>query len=156
MIFTSSIIDGFKVILGAAPIHMGMLATLLLAIPIPRDDPDSWFDYNDKALILYLMLMVKHILSLFVVVTVHLDNANNQVLISELSIFALCFTLVVILQVSSRWIFDEEIMGLCFEDHRAELFTFWTIIELLVFLSSIFSNMIWLFCRSIHTNVADL
>ena len=102
------------------------------------------------------MLLAKHVLSLTVVLSVHLYNSNNQVFISELSIFALCFTLVVILQVSSRWIFDEEIMGLCFEDSKAELFTYWTIIELLVFLSSIFSNMIWLFCRSITTNITDL
>ena len=102
------------------------------------------------------MLLAKHVLSLTVVLSVHLYNSNNQVLISELSIFALCFTLVVILQVSSRWIFDEEIMGLCFEDNKAELFTYWTIIELLVFLSSIFSNMLWLFCRSITTNITDL
>ena len=152
MIFTSSIIDGFKVILGAAPIHVAMLTTLILAVPIPRDD--SWF--NDKAAILYLMLFANHILSLVIVVAVHLYNSNNQLLISELSIFALCFTLVVILQVSSRWIFDEEIMGVCFEDRKTMLFTFWTMIELLVFLSSIFSNMLWLFCRSITTNVTDL
>ena len=47
MIYLSSIIDGFKVILGAAPIHIAMLVTLIVAIRIPRDE-DSGF--NGKAL----------------------------------------------------------------------------------------------------------
>ena len=35
MINTSSIIDGFKVILGSVPIHFAMLVTMLVAIRIP-------------------------------------------------------------------------------------------------------------------------
>ena len=111
MIYTSSIIDGFKVILGAAPIHISMIATLVIAIPIPRDDNESWFDFNDKALTLYSLLLAYHILSMTIVVFFTLNHKQSQLLISQCSIFAICFMIVVILKVSSDWTFDEEIMG---------------------------------------------
>ena len=111
MIYTSSIIDGFKVILGAAPIHVSMITTLLIAIPIPRDGNESWFDFNDKALMLYSLLLVYHIVSLAIVVLFTTYHNRSQLLISQCSIFAICFMIVVILKVSSEWTFDEEIMG---------------------------------------------
>ena len=148
MIYTSSIIDGFKAILGAPPIHVAMIITLLIAIPIPRDDNGTWFDLNDKALAIYSALLAYHTLCLILVTLFILQHRRSQLLISQLSIFALCFFIVVILEVCSQWTFTRKIMGQCFEEQRETIFTLWTIIELLVFLSSIATNIIWLFLRS--------
>ena len=101
MIYTSSIIDGFKVILGAAPIHVAMIITLVIAIPIPRDDNGTWLYLNDKALAIYSALLTYHILSLILVAFFTILHNTSQLLISQLSIFALCFMIVVILEVSS-------------------------------------------------------
>ena len=101
MIYTSSIIDGFKVILGAAPIHVSMIITLLIAIPIPSDDNGTWLYLNDKALAIYSALLAYHILSLILVAFFTILHNTSQLLISQLSIFALCFMIVVILEVSS-------------------------------------------------------
>ena len=44
MINTSSIIDGFRVILGSAPVHLAMLIVIVLCIRVPdphgADDDD--------------------------------------------------------------------------------------------------------------------
>lgn len=135
MINLASIIDGFKVLLGAVPIHIAMIATLLTAIHIPRDDNGTWFDFNDKALMIYLALLANHIFSLAIVLLTTTQHDRSQLLISQFSIIAICFMIVVILEVSSDWTFNEEINGQCFEDKKGKIFTLWTIIELLAFIA---------------------
>ena len=43
MIFTASVIDGFKVILGSMPMQLGMFLNVLIMVPVPTLDgePDA-------------------------------------------------------------------------------------------------------------------
>ena len=159
MIYTNSIVDGFKVIIGAFPIHFAMFGALIFTIRIPRDDNG---DRNDKATFLYCFMTFNHMLlgvtSAFnTVLEVPLKSRNmGHVCLSEFNIVAMCGSLCNILLISNQWVFNDSIVGVKEMNADWELFTFWTVIELLVFTSTIFCNMIWLFCRSLCRNTTDL
>ena len=63
MIFTSSIIDGFKVIFGAPVIHMSMLLTMLVAVAVPKYAETGARD--PFALRLYIFSLTTHFLVCF-------------------------------------------------------------------------------------------
>ena len=108
MIYTSSIIDGFKVIIGTCPIHMAMLCTLLIAIRIPRDENG---ERNDTATVLYLMMVVNHIFLVTVGFFNHFLHKNNHVLIAQMNVIALCAALLIMMALASHWIFADHILG---------------------------------------------
>ena len=58
MIYTSSIIDGFKVILGSVPIHIAMLLAMVITIRVPRASLDDEMD--TLSLELYVLVATTH------------------------------------------------------------------------------------------------
>ena len=108
MIYNSSIIDGFKAIIGTPPIHAAMLLTLLIAIPIPRDDND---ERNDKATALYFGVLANHtFLTIIGVLTLGIEFFSHAQL-NLLNIIGLCVSLFVALWIGSNWVFDDDIAG---------------------------------------------
>ena len=98
MIFTSSIIDGFKVLIGNCPIHIAMLLTQFLTIPIPTDDNG---DRNDKATVLYVTIAANHVFLALTSFCTLFYQTDSHTLLSQLSIIALCVSLFVALEISS-------------------------------------------------------
>ena len=47
MIFTASVIDGFKVILGSMPLQFAMLLTVLTLVPVPEDPTEPGVKDHD-------------------------------------------------------------------------------------------------------------
>ena len=68
MIFTSSVIDGFKVILGSLPIQLGMFMTTLCMVPVPNDPKTG--EQDREALYTYIWLCIVHFI-LFVQITIN-------------------------------------------------------------------------------------
>lgn len=82
MIYTSSIIDGFKVILGALPIQFAMLVTMLTCVHVKS--------LEDKmATFTYFFVVFTHIVMIIVSLMYHFFFTGRHMLAAQLNIFAM-------------------------------------------------------------------
>ena len=72
MIYTSSIIDGFKVILGSVPIHIAMLLTMFITVRVGGLDQD--------AKTIYILIAVTHIVMICVGLMYHFFGTGQHML----------------------------------------------------------------------------
>ena len=89
MINTSSIIDGFKVLLGSLPIHIAMTLTMLIMIRIPECSTSD--DEKCPANHLYYLTLSVHVLVSFILVTSQIYNIPCFKIGEQLHIFAFLF-----------------------------------------------------------------
>ena len=149
MIFTASVIDGFKVILGSMPLQFAMLLTVLTLVPVPEDptepgvkDPDARFTYWWLVFvhgIFFAQILVNHYFALDIPM---ISSVSNVVLM-----LAQVMTQI---NLSVNWIFYVHPDQTWADARSTEdwiKFRQWCYIELLAFVGYLVSAIIFNFLR---------
>ena len=97
MIYTNSIIDGFKVILGSVPIQIAMLASMLITVR-PGD-------LKFEAKVMYGMIAFDHIVMIVVGLWYHFFGTGQHLMAAQLCIFAMIYQISLTLLLCSNWAF---------------------------------------------------
>ena len=101
MIFTASVIDGFKVILGSLPIQFAMLLTVLTMVPVPENDGVK----DSEARATYWWLVIVHLV-FFIQISINHYFALDIPMISSISNVVLMLVQVMTqINLSVNWVF---------------------------------------------------
>ena len=144
MIFTATVIDGFKVILGSLPLQLAMMITILTSVSVPRDDNDE-MDPTAKGT--YLWLCIVHLamfVQIFFNMYVNLNPVANVVLmlVQVVTQIFLCVNWVYNPNLDPDWL----TAGL---DEDWTKFLFWIRIEVFVFIGYMACPILFSVIRSI-------
>ena len=101
MIFTASVIDGFKVILGSMPLQLGMLLNVLIMVPVPTMDgePDS------EARGTYYWLLFTHFIFFSQIVVNHYYTLDIPMISSVSNVVLMLVQVMTQINLSVNWVF---------------------------------------------------
>ena len=165
MIHTNAIIDGFPVILGSAPVQLGMLLAMLLAVRIPyaascsvdqEPCPDEDRERDSEAAFIYILVSATHI---FILATKYLNLLADKSwhMWNKLALMLTLFIqLYTVNRVCGNWVFKNlgyqaDSTGQTTRDIQ---FNAWLDMEFMVLIAYIVSAVI--FPVSVAVVVADL
>ena len=155
MIHTSSLIDGFKVILGSMPLQLGMFLTVIFKVPVPEID-GQW---DTAALAYKIYLVLVHGL-LFCQISVNHYYAHDIPMLSSVTnVVFMCMQVVTQINISINWIFLSEEHQEWLELRQSEewvKFMKWCYIEIIVFIGYLLSATIFNVFLFFFRPVADL
>ena len=154
MIYTSSVIDGFKVILGSMPLQLGMFLTIIFKVPIPEID-GQW---DDEAKFYKFYLIVVHGVLFLQIVVNHYFSQLIPMLSSCTNVVLMLLQVVTQINISVNWVFSEHDQA-WLDARQSEdwvKFTKWMYIEILVFIGYLVSATIFNFVLFFMRPVADI
>ena len=156
MIFTASVIDGFKVILGSLPLQFAMMVTIITMIRVPLD---SEGEYETEALACYIWLVLLHLILWWQVLVNHYSVSDNP------QLYAVSNVVLLMLQVGTQaylcvnFVFPAEPNPAWTEDGTKgdwTQFLFWTKVEVLIFTGYIGSPILFQFVRAFKRTTFEL
>ena len=104
MIFTASVIDGFKVILGSMPLQFAMLLTVLTLVPVPEDPTEPGVKDHD-ARVTYWWLVFVHGIFFAQIVVNHYFALDIPMISSVSNVVLMLAQVMTQISLSVNWIF---------------------------------------------------
>ena len=101
MIFTASVIDGFKVILGSMPMQLGMLLNVLIMVPIPTLNGEI----DAEASRTYWWLVFTHFIFFVQIVVNHYYTLDIPMISSVSNVVLMLVQVMTQINLSVNWVF---------------------------------------------------
>ena len=155
MIFTASVIDGFKVVLGSLPLQIGMLFTTLCTVPIPKFEDKL----DTECLYTYIMLCTVHFLMFLQIAINHYYASSIPNISAITNIFLMMVQVITQINLCVNWVFYAHPNAAWIEERSDESWTKfnnWIHIEVLVFAGYLVSAITFNLIRCFKSEVVYL